>query len=122
MAEQHQLIESLRTRNTDLGEENTQIRGEADRAAAAATATATATATITLLESDLDQARAAIEPERARGDHIRDELTGATAELATPHAHTEAARERVEELRTDLAEARNRTTRPAGRRPKGGVE
>lgn len=104
IAEQHQLVESLRTRNTDLGNEIAQIRGESDRAAAASAAT------IDRLETDLDEARTATASERTRVDEIRDELATTKADLATAQAQAAAARERAEELRADLTEARGRTT------------
>ncbi|KAF0957317.1 hypothetical protein [Rhodococcus sp. T7] len=109
-AEQHSLIESLRTRTTELGEEITQVRGAADRAAAASAAT------IGRLESDLDEARIAIQSERTRADEVRDELATTRADLATAQAQAAAARERVEELRADLTEARSRVAAVGERR------
>ncbi len=101
-AEQHQLIESLRERNTELGNEMARIRAESDRAAA------TSAATIDRLEADLAKARTAIQSERTRMDEVRDELATTKADLGTAQAQATAARERAEELRADLAEARSR--------------
>ncbi|WP_043827554.1 hypothetical protein [Rhodococcus opacus] len=105
LVEQEQLVESLRTQTTELGDEVVQIRGGADRAAAAAAAT------INRLEADLDEARAAVQAERARTDGIRDELAAARADLAAARTQTEASRERVEELRAELAEIRSHPPR-----------
>ena len=103
-AEQEKLVESLRAQAAELGDEVAEIRAAADRAAAASAAT------IGRLESDLDQARAAVLAERTRTDDIRDELAAARADLAAARTQTEASRERVEELRAELAAARGRTT------------
>jgi chromosome segregation ATPase len=104
LAEQEQLVESLRTRATELGDEVAQIRGAADRASAASAAT------IGRLESDLGETRVAVQAERTRTDDIRDELAAARADLAAARTQTEASRERVEELRAELADIRGRTT------------
>ncbi|KAF0956802.1 hypothetical protein [Rhodococcus sp. T7] len=102
IAEQHRLVESLRTRATERENEITLVRKEADRASAAAAAT------IDRLESDLHDARSAVQSERARVDEVRDELATTKADLATALAQATAARERAEELRADLADARSR--------------
>ncbi|MGH3804289.1 MAG: hypothetical protein ACRDTD_29965, partial [Pseudonocardiaceae bacterium] len=95
-AEQHRIIESQRTRIAELDREMLQTRAGADRAAAAASAT------IERLEADLAEARSATQAERMRADTARDELATTKADLATAQAHAEAARERWEELRTEL--------------------
>lgn len=95
-AEQHKIIESLQARNTELGSEIDQVRTESERALAASTAT------IARLESDLAEARTAVQSERARADAARDELATTKADLATAQAQAAAARERAGELRDEL--------------------
>ncbi|WP_072691067.1 hypothetical protein [Rhodococcus marinonascens] len=103
LAQQHELVESLRKRVTELGDDVGRVRAEADRA------TAASTASIERLASDLDEARAAIQAERSRADQTRDELATTRADLAASRTQADATRERVEELRADLAEARARS-------------
>ncbi|SEB78211.1 hypothetical protein SAMN04490239_1639 [Rhodococcus koreensis] len=108
-AEQRHLVESRRTRATELADEVTRIRGGADRGSAGAAAT------IGRLESDLDDARVASRVERTRIDDIRGELGTARADFAASRTQTVAVRERGEELRAELAEVRRCPTSTIGR-------